>query len=96
MTEIILSIVFICASIVILIACLGLWRYGEKIANILYARIHITGVIDITCIILMFVLEIVVLDKPPILALAYFCLMPVANHAVANARYYVKVEEPEE
>lgn len=88
--TILLSIVFICASILILIACLGLWRYGERIENILYARIHMAGVIDIICIILMLVLGY------PILALVYFALMPVANHAVANARYYVKVEEPEE
>ena len=88
--EYIESIVFIIAAIAIFVACIGLWRHGEKLEKILYARIHMAGVIDIVCIILMFVIG------QPLLALAYFFLMPVANHAVANAKYYMKVEEPEE
>lgn len=93
MTEqlmILQSVAFICASIIILIACLGLWRYGDEVSNILYARIHMNGVIDIVCIVLMFILGY------PLVGLAYFVLMPVANHAIANARFYMKVEEPEE
>ena len=94
------AVVFIIAAIGIFLACVGLWRHGEKLEHILYARIHMAGVIDIACIIAMLFISISssVYEQDHwlyILPIAYFMLMPVANHAVANARYYMKVEEPD-
>ena len=95
------AVVFIIAAIAILMACIGLWRHGEKLAHILYARIHMAGVIDIACIVAMLFIAISGSYYEGdhwlyILPISYFLLMPVASHAVANAKHYMKAEETEE
>jgi len=88
--ELIQAIVMIVGSILILFACLGLWRFKDDLENVLYARIHIVGIVDVTCIGILLVLGY------PLVALTYFILMPVAGHAIANARYHMVKEEREE
>ena len=88
--EAIQAIVMIVGSILIIFACLGLWRFKDTLTNVLYARIHIIGVIDVTCIAILMVLGY------PLVALTYFLLMPVAGHTIANARYHMVKEEGEE
>lgn len=88
--EAIQAIVMIVGSILIIFACLGLWRFKDTLNNVLYARIHIIGIIDVTCIGILLVLGY------PLVALTYFLLMPVAGHTIANARYHMVKEEGEE
>ena len=84
------AIVMIVGSILILFACLGLWRFRDNLSNVLYARIHIIGIVDVTCIGILLVLGY------PLVALTYFLLMPVAGHTIANARFHMKKEDREE
>jgi energy-converting hydrogenase B subunit C len=79
--ELIKAIFFIIAGIFILVASLGLWRYGPR-KNVIYARIHISGIIDHACILTMLVLW-----QPftALVAVVYFVLTPVAFHSIANA-----------
>ncbi len=88
--ELLQGIVLIAASILIVFACVGLWRFKDGVKNVLYGRIHIIGVVDVTCISVLLVLGY------PLVALTYFLLMPVAGHTIANARYYMVKEEREE
>lgn len=52
-----------------------------------YARLHIVGVIDIACIVIMLVF------KQYLLALTYLILCPFAAHAIANADYYDELKK---
>jgi len=79
----ILEAVYVICGIAILIASLGAFRFGER-KNIVYARLHIAGVFDTACIIIMLA------AGQPLIALTYFLLTPLAAHAIANARYYRK------
>jgi len=75
------NVVLIVSSIGILLASIRLWMEDDR-KNILYARLHIAGVIDISCIIIMLMMN------QPLLALVYLILCPFAAHAIANANYY--------
>jgi len=88
--EWIQSIFMIAGSVLIIIACIGLWRFKDDVKNVLYGRIHIVGIVDVTCIGILLVLGY------PLVALTYFLLMPVAGHTIANARYHMVKEVREE
>jgi len=77
------AVIFIIVSIFLLISSFGQMRY-EKMPHILYARLHILGVIDFACI-----LALVAFGKLPIalVALLYFIITPVAVHSIAKAHY---------
>jgi energy-converting hydrogenase B subunit C len=72
--------VILSCSAAIFLGCLGLLRFGES-KNIIYARIHIAGVIDVACIVMMFALGY------PLVGLAYLALTPISAHAIANAHH---------
>ncbi len=85
--ELLQGLVLIVASVLIFFACIGLWRFKDNVNNILYGRIHIVGVVDVTCMAILLVLGY------PLVALTYFILMPVAGHTIANARHFMVEEE---
>ena len=82
------DIVLIVVSIGILLASFRLWIQKDR-KNMVYARLHIAGVIDISCIIILLVLN------QPLLAVIYLILCPFAAHAIANANYYDEIRENE-
>jgi len=77
----IIEIAFIGAGVLIILASLGLLRFGEM-RNIIYARLHIAGVIDVACIFLMLIIG------QFLIAFVYAILMPLSAHAIANAKYH--------
>lgn len=81
--SIIQAIVFLFTGSLLFVAAFGLMRF-EKIVNILYARLHIIGVVDFACII-----TLLFFGKPMIalVAVLYFILTPVAVHSIAKAHY---------
>ncbi len=76
-----IGIFYIIAGLSIIAASIGLVRFGER-KNIVYARIHIAGAIDIACIFLVLVMG------QPLIALIYLIAMPLSAHAIANAHYH--------
>ena len=68
------------AAAMIFLGCITLLVYGER-KNIVYARLHLAGVIDVACIFIMLVLGY------PLVGLAYLVLVPLSSHAIANAHY---------
>lgn len=76
-------ILFIISGILILIASFGLLRF-EKMPHILYARLHIIGVIDFACILSMIALGQI---NVALVAILYFILTPVAIHSIAKSQY---------
>ncbi len=80
--PIIQAIILIVSSILVILSSIALLRLNDNQNNILYARIHILGLVDIACIISLFALS------EPLLALTYMILAPLAAHAIANAYYY--------
>ncbi len=87
--SIIKDIVLVVVSIGILLASIRLWIQKDS-KNMVYARLHIAGVVDIACIIILLVLN------QPLLALIYLVLCPFAAHAIANADYYDELNESRE
>ncbi len=90
MTDIITliqSAILIIVAFLVLLAAYGILRYRDDIENVIYARIHILGVTDVALIIALITLN------APLLAVAYFILVPFANHAVANGYYYGEEEQ---
>lgn len=87
--ELIQALCFVSAGTFILIASVGLLRYGDR-TNIIYARMHIAGIIDHACIFVM-----LILGQPAIVlvAVVYFLLTPVASHSIANAYYDKEVKK---
>ena len=87
--ETIQAVLLIVAGLFILAASVGLWRYGPR-KNVVYARIHIGGIIDHACIFTMLVLW-----QPftILVAVVYFILTPVAFHSIANALYDEEVRK---
>ncbi len=67
-------------SAMLIVGCVGLLRFSER-KNIVYARLHLAGVVDTACIALMIILGY------PFIALIYLVLTPLSAHAVANAHY---------
>ena len=80
------EIILLIASTGILLASYRLWVMKDG-KNMVYARIHIAGVIDLACILIMLVLN------QPLLAFIYLVLSPFAAHAIANADYYDRMRE---
>ncbi|HOP08877.1 MAG TPA: monovalent cation/H(+) antiporter subunit G [Candidatus Methanofastidiosa archaeon] len=76
-------IVFIISGLLILVASYGLLRF-EKMPNILYARLHIMGVIDFACIISLVAIGHL---NVALVAVLYFILTPVAVHSIAKSQY---------
>jgi energy-converting hydrogenase B subunit C len=87
--ETIQAVLLIIAGIFLLKASLGLWRFGPR-PNIVYARIHIGGIIDHACIFTMLILW-----QPftILVAIVYFILTPVAFHSIANALHDEEVRK---
>ncbi|WP_390893629.1 cation:proton antiporter [Methanococcus aeolicus] len=84
--NIVKDIVLIICSLGILIASVRLWIQKDG-KNMVYARLHIAGVVDIACIVILLVLN------QPLLALIYLILCPFAAHAIANGDYYDELKE---
>ncbi|HIP16874.1 MAG TPA: cation:proton antiporter [Methanothermococcus okinawensis] len=82
------DIVLIVVSLGILLASFRLWIQKDK-KNMVYARLHIAGVVDISCIIILLVLN------QPLLAMIYLILCPFAAHAIANADYCDEIRKNE-
>jgi energy-converting hydrogenase B subunit C len=76
-----IELTYIIGGIILLAASIGLIRFRER-ENIVYARIHIAGAVDIACIFLVLVIG------QPLVALIYLLLMPLSAHAIANAHYH--------
>ncbi len=87
--EIIKNILIVVVSIGIIISSVRLYLERDR-KNMVYARLHIAGVIDIGCIIILLVLN------QYLLALLYLVLCPFAAHAIANANYYDTLKKDEE
>ncbi len=87
--RLIQAVLLLIAGIFILIASVGLWRFGPR-KNVVYARMHVGGIIDHACILTMLVLW-----QPFtfLVAVAYFILTPVATHSIANALYDEEVRK---
>jgi energy-converting hydrogenase B subunit C len=87
--ETIQAVLLIIAGLFVLAASVGLWRFGTR-KNVIYARIHIGGIIDHACIFTMLVLW-----QPftALVAVAYFILTPVAFHSIANALHDEEVRK---
>ena len=77
----------IIAGTLILIASFGLLRFGDR-KNIVYARLHLAGIVDVACIFLAVIIGY------PLIGLTYLMLTPLAAHAIANAHYHTKKEGP--
>lgn len=75
------DLVFVVCGLAVLIASIGLVRFRGR-GNTVYARIHVLGVFDVACIIVLLAIG------QYLIALAYFLLTPVASHSIAKARYY--------
>ena len=87
MIEYIQSVLLIISAILIIIDAIGLISLGKDTKNKVYARIHIVGVFDIACILVMIAIG------QYLLAGIYFILAPFTAHAIANA--YWKKEDRE-
>jgi energy-converting hydrogenase B subunit C len=80
--TIIKSIILLIAAFLVILTAIGIIRYRDDLERVLYARIHILGVLDVACIVVLLVLN------EPLLAGIYFILTPFAGHAIANAYFY--------
>jgi len=80
--TIIKSIILLVAAVLVILTAIGIIRYKDDMERVLYARIHILGVIDVACMVSLLVLG------EPLLAGVYFILTPFASHAIANGYYY--------
>lgn len=84
--EIIQSIILIISALLFIIATVGILRLNRDMDNVVYARIHILGVIDIAGVLAFLGLG------QPFFAILYFILAPFLAHALANAYYYSEDE----
>lgn len=80
--EIIKSIILIIIAIITIILSIGVLRLDGNLDNVVYARIHILGAIDIMAVLSFFVLDY------PLLGILYFLLAPFVSHAIAHGFYY--------
>lgn len=76
------SAVLIISAVLVVLTAIGLLRYKDDMEKILYARVHMLGVADMSCILALLFLN------EPLLAVTYLFLTPFASHAIANAYYY--------
>ncbi|ADG13526.1 putative monovalent cation/H+ antiporter subunit G [Methanocaldococcus infernus ME] len=80
------ELLILIASIGILVASYRLWVEKDR-KNIVYARIHILGVIDCACFLIFLALG------ETLLAFTYLILTPFLAHAIANASYKDELKE---
>lgn len=76
------SILLVISALLILIAVVGVLRIDRNLDNVVYARIHILGIVDIAGIIAFLALG------QPLFALIYLFLAPLLAHALANAYFH--------
>jgi len=82
LVSLIQSVLLIISAILIIIASVGILNLDKKLPNVVYARIHILGIIDIAGVIAFLGLG------QPLFALIYFILAPFLAHAMANAYFH--------
>lgn len=82
--TIIQSILLIISALIIIIAAIGILRMDKDMPNVVYARIHILGMIDVAGIIAFIGLG------QPLFALIYLFLAPLLAHALANAYFHAE------
>ena len=80
--NLIQSILLIISAILIIIAAVGVLKIDRNLDNVVYARIHILGIVDIAGIIAFIALG------QPLFALIYLFLAPLLAHALANAYFH--------
>ncbi|WP_064496454.1 cation:proton antiporter [Methanocaldococcus jannaschii] len=80
------DILVLIASFGILLASYRLWIEKDR-KNIIYARIHILGVIDCACFLIFIALG------ETLLAFVYLILAPFLAHAIAHAAYNDNLSE---
>lgn len=82
LVSLIQSILLILSGIVILIASIGVLNLDKDMPNVVYARVHILGMIDVAGIIVFLALG------QYLFAVIYLVLAPFLAHAMANAYFY--------
>ena len=80
--SLIQSILLIISALLIIIAAVGVLKIDRNLDNVVYARIHILGMVDIAGIIAFIALG------QPLFALIYLFLAPLLAHALANAYFH--------
>ena len=76
------SILLVISALLILIAVVGVLRIDRNLDNVVYARIHILGIVDVAGIIAFLALG------QPLFALIYLFLAPLLAHALTNAYFH--------
>ena len=76
------SILLVISALLILIEVVGVLRIDRNLDNVVYARIHILGIVDVAGIIAFLALG------QPLFALIYLFLAPLLAHALANAYFH--------
>ncbi|MBO7444375.1 MAG: cation:proton antiporter [Methanobrevibacter sp.] len=76
------SILLVISALLILIAVVGVLRIDRNLDTVVYARIHILGIVDVAGIIAFLALG------QPLFALIYLFLAPLLAHALANAYFH--------
>ena len=84
------SILLVISALLILIAVVGVLRIDRNLDNVVYARIHILGIVDVAGIIAFLALG------QPLFALIYLFLAPLLAHALANAYFHSEDTENED
>ena len=79
MIEYIQSALLIISAILIIISAIGVLSLKKDSKNVVYARIHIVGVFDVACILIMIALG------QYMLAVIYLIIAPFTAHAIANS-----------
>ena len=80
--SLIQSILLVISALLILIAVAGVLKIDRNLDNVVYARIHILGIVDVAGIIAFIALG------QPLFALIYLFLAPLLAHALANAYFH--------
>ena len=80
--NLIQSVLLIISALLIIIASVGVLKIDRNLDNVVYARIHILGIVDIAGIIAFIALG------QPLFALIYLFLAPLLAHALANAYFH--------
>ena len=80
--NLIQSILLVISALLILVAVVGVLRIDRNLDNVVYARIHILGIVDVAGIIAFLALG------QPLFALIYLFLAPLLAHALANAYFH--------
>lgn len=80
--SLIQSILLIISGLLIIIATVGVLKIDRNLDNVVYARIHILGIVDIAGIIAFLALG------QPLFALIYLFLAPLLAHTLANAYFH--------